>query len=52
MFYPQGFQAIIDTKGDYPSITRKTTMIRPGHMVKQQFFVFFFYLTNVDIFAE
>ena len=40
MVYLQGFQAIIDTKGDYPTVTRKTTMIRPGHMVNGEIYAF------------
>ena len=29
----QGFEAIIDTKQDYPTTTRRTITLKPGHTV-------------------
>ena len=31
----KGFEAIIDTKQNFPMTTRKKVLIRPGHLVHQ-----------------
>ena len=36
----QGFEAIVDTKDDYPIRSRENTLIRPGHMVFNDIYIF------------
>ena len=33
IYVNQGFEAIVDTKDDYPIRSRENILIRPGHMV-------------------
>ena len=39
VIFLQGFQAIIDTKMDFPSTSRKKIKIRPGHVVLYSFMI-------------
>jgi hypothetical protein len=38
----QGFTAVIDSSLQYPLTTRKSVLIKPGHIVRLFFLLFFF----------
>ena len=39
-FHEQGFEAIIDTRKNFPTTTRKKILIKPGHLVQQSMIYF------------